>query len=210
MKTQEISKQYTIAGRQKIIFILYTAYCLLFFFNFVLAQSPQPVFRHYTTDDGLSSSEVYCAIQDSKGYLWFATNMGVCRYDGYRFRVFTKKDGLPDNTVFNIHEDHKGRIWFVPFTCRLSWFENEKIHEYPYNDSLQKRLKGNSIWTSFYVDKHDTIYFIMGISNSPWTGPFPATATPVAFMLSLPNVNLVYCSLHLQFLTGPVRLKMFL
>ncbi|PCI95286.1 MAG: hypothetical protein COB15_12320, partial [Flavobacteriales bacterium] len=63
------------------------------------------VFKHYGVEDGLPSSEVYSAFQDSKGYMWFATDAGVSRFNGYEFENFDASDGLTDNTVFLITED---------------------------------------------------------------------------------------------------------
>lgn len=45
-------------------------------------------FRHYTVDDGLSVNTVTSIIQDSRGFMWFATSSGINRYDGVRFRSF--------------------------------------------------------------------------------------------------------------------------
>jgi ligand-binding sensor domain-containing protein len=127
-------------------------------YDAIAQLQPQPVFKHLTTEQGLPSSEVYHSIQDSKGYIWFATNMGVCRYDGFNFRSFTTSDGLPDNTIFELFEDYKGRIWFVSFSCNLSYFENDSIHLFKYNTVLQKALKTSSVKTAFYVDKNDNVY----------------------------------------------------
>ncbi|MBL4734642.1 MAG: LytTR family transcriptional regulator DNA-binding domain-containing protein [Flavobacteriales bacterium] len=120
-------------------------------------QQPQPTFRHYTVEDGLPSSEVYHVIQDSRGYIWFATDMGVSRFDGYEFQNMSLADGLPDNTVFNIYEDYRGRIWFIPFSGQLSYYEGNSIHEYEYNDTLQKVFT-KLYKSSFYIDKEDNIY----------------------------------------------------
>jgi len=73
------------------------------------ARAQSPSFRHFGVDQGLPSSEVYHVYQDSRGFIWFGTNMGVCRYDGGEFQVFDLEDGLTDNTVFEIYEDHRGR-----------------------------------------------------------------------------------------------------
>ena len=56
--------------------------------------NPQPHFRNYSTQHGLPSPEVYCAFQDSQGYMWFGTDNGVARFDGYAFRTYDAQDGL--------------------------------------------------------------------------------------------------------------------
>ena len=47
-------------------------------------------FNHLTVDDGLSQSSVTCIFQDRKGFMWFGTQDGLNRYDGYKFKVFQK------------------------------------------------------------------------------------------------------------------------
>ena len=94
----------------------------------LLAQ--QPVFRNFTMADGLPSSEVYDVLQDSHGYMWFAADRGVARYNGYEFTVFTTGNGLPHNTVFNLQEDDWGRIWMVPLNGMLCYFEHDSIHQF--------------------------------------------------------------------------------
>lgn len=38
--------------------------------------------KHFlSVEDGLASREVFCAIQDNNGFMWFGTRNGVNRYD---------------------------------------------------------------------------------------------------------------------------------
>ncbi len=135
------------------------------------AQSP--VFRHYTTDDGLPSSEVYYIIQDKKGYIWFATDMGVSRFDGYHFENFDIQKGLPSNTIFEMFEDYKGRIWFSSFSGELSYYYNDTIVQYPYNDKLVAQFIESPLVINgaFFVDTTDKI--TMGLYNQGIFEAFP-------------------------------------
>jgi len=92
---------------------------LLFKGIFISAQTPQPSFKNYTVNDGLPSSEVYDALQDQNGHMWFATDRGVAKFNGYEFKTYTTSDGLTDNVVFELYEDHKGRIWCLPMNGQL-------------------------------------------------------------------------------------------
>lgn len=133
---------------------------LLFLFGllFPLSSSAQFLrYRNYDVDDGLPSSEVYDMLQDSRGFIWFATDMGVSRYDGYTFTTFTTDNGLPDNTIFNIYEDYCGRIWFTSFSGRLCYFSDGRMHSLPCNEKLKTSLKFQVI-LSLYVDRNDTVW----------------------------------------------------
>jgi len=127
--------------------------------NELFAQEPS--LKNYTNTDGLPSNEVYMVLQDRTGYVWFATNYGVCRFDGYSFETYTTKDGLTDNTIFELYEDYKGRMWFITSNLKLSYFENNKICSYKYNNKITELLK----WIpyienrSFYVDSLENLYF---------------------------------------------------
>ena len=125
---------------------------------YVKAQSP--VFRHYSTDQGLSSLETYHVFQDSKGYIWISTTNGVSRFDGYTFQNFEEQDGLSDNVIFETIEDYKGRVWFVGYNCKLSYYENGKIHPYKYNHIFEHLVDNRmvSVKSSFYIDRNDNVY----------------------------------------------------
>ena len=120
-----------------------------------VAQLP---FRHYSTNEGLPSSETYSAFQDSKGYIWIATDMGVSRFDGYNFKNYSTADGLADNTIFKFYEDNKGRIWFYSFSGRLSYYYNDSIHgaDMLINEQLRATLK-NGYLTGIRCLNNDTL-----------------------------------------------------
>ncbi|MFH4967722.1 two-component regulator propeller domain-containing protein [Gaetbulibacter sp. M240] len=72
-------------------------------------------FKHITSKEGLSQSEVYCFLKDSRGFMWFGTVDGLNRFDGYKIDIFnTEKNNpksLTNNTVRSLVEDQFGRIW---------------------------------------------------------------------------------------------------
>ena len=135
-----------------ILFLVFS----LFYSGHCHAQSHY--FKQYTVEDGLPSSEVYSAFQDSKGYMWFATDAGVSRFNGYEFENFDASDGLTDNTIFLITEDIKGRIWFGSFNCQLSYYKDGKIFPYEHNNVLKDTLNGVNIIWSFTIDTDMNIY----------------------------------------------------
>ncbi len=126
-----------------------------------------PVYHNYTTNDGLPSMEGYSSTQDKEGYLWFATDHGVARFNGREFKVFTTKDGLQSNTVFNIEPDDKGRLWFLSNTAKLCYYENGKIQSYKYNDKLVAHFKGKPILTYLTWKFENDEVIISTMNESP-------------------------------------------
>ena len=72
-------------------------------------------FTGLTVEDGLSQSGVNAILQDRDGFLWFGTEDGLDRYDGYEFRTFQndRKDpeSLSHNWVLSLLEDAEGDLW---------------------------------------------------------------------------------------------------
>jgi signal transduction histidine kinase/ligand-binding sensor domain-containing protein/CheY-like chemotaxis protein len=72
-------------------------------------------FASLTIANGLSQSDVKCIIKDSRGFMWFATDDGLSRYDGYNFIVYrhdaNNKHSLPSNDITTIFEDNTENIW---------------------------------------------------------------------------------------------------
>ncbi len=125
------------------------------------AQQPQLSLRHYTTDDGLPSPEVYEVLQDWRGYLWFATDNGLSRFNGYEFRNYSVVDGLTDLVIFYLQEDQRGRIWMGTMSGQIFYYEptKDKIYAFWGNQEI-KKLQGQfpSIGADFYADVQDTVH----------------------------------------------------
>lgn len=129
-----------------------------------LAQQPY-FFKNYRTIDGLPNNEAYQSIQDKEGYMWFATDRGVSRYDGNRFVNFTENEGLTDNAVFGFFLENSGRLWFYTHHGGLCYFENDTIKEPKFNSALKATLEtiSSSIIVSMSIDEMGTVW--LGMQN---------------------------------------------
>ena len=67
--------------------------------------------RFYSTEKGLSSSLINQLFQDSKGYVWAATEYGLNRFDGLRFANYWHVTGdsvsIRNNYVRTLYEDNE-------------------------------------------------------------------------------------------------------
>ncbi|NOT50415.1 MAG: histidine kinase [Chitinophagaceae bacterium] len=96
---------------------------LFFYQQQVKAQTTQVI--TYTTKEGLSSNSVYRTAIDKRGFLWIATENGLCRFDGRKFETYTTAKGLTDNETVDLFIDSSGIIWSIPFR-RSPCYYNEK------------------------------------------------------------------------------------
>ncbi len=67
-------------------------------------------FQQFDVTKGICHHSIYAITQDKHGFIWFATGMGLCRYDGFRF-VSPNAD-LPSSNATTAFRDNKGNLWF--------------------------------------------------------------------------------------------------
>ncbi|MBS1786109.1 MAG: hypothetical protein JST85_00200 [Acidobacteria bacterium] len=63
------------------------------------AAAQQLPLKSYTTADGLAHNGVNRIVKDSRGFLWFCTEEGLSRFDGYTFTNYGVEQGLPHPVV---------------------------------------------------------------------------------------------------------------
>lgn len=69
--------------------------CVGYFFLALSCQANQLHFSHVSLPQGLSQVSVNDITQDSKGFIWFATQEGLNRFDGQQFRYFKSQSKQP-------------------------------------------------------------------------------------------------------------------
>ncbi|MFI5173204.1 MAG: two-component regulator propeller domain-containing protein, partial [Chitinophagales bacterium] len=67
-------------------------------------------FWQYTTADELASSNVNDILQHGSGYLWFATDRGVSRFDGFKFNSYLYAEGLPYAKINSFAQNSNEKI----------------------------------------------------------------------------------------------------
>ncbi|MES2899299.1 MAG: two-component regulator propeller domain-containing protein [Pseudomonadota bacterium] len=82
------------------------------------AAGPPPSlrFENLGLEQGLPQESVNTLLQDRQGFMWFGTQAGLGRYDGYKMTVFKNDPGdagsIGDNYILASFEDELGRLWF--------------------------------------------------------------------------------------------------
>ena len=92
--------------------------CLLSCLLNLSAQAAPPRtlrFEHLSVEQGLAQESVLAVVQDSEGFMWFGSQGGLSRFDGYRMQTFrnmvNEPRSLANNWVKVLHVDRRGRLW---------------------------------------------------------------------------------------------------
>lgn len=115
--------------------------------------------ENYTAKTGLPQNTINDIIQDQQGYLWFATQVGVARFDGYEFQVFNTSDGLPDDFIECLLVNKEGEIW-IGTQGGIGVYDGDQIRTIGVEDGLIDNwvngmiedLEGNIwVWTPYGI-----------------------------------------------------------
>ncbi len=72
-------------------------------------------FTRLSTDEGLSQTRVMQIVQDDQGFMWFGSQYGLNRYDGYKFKVFKHEPGRTNSLsgvyISSLFKDRSGSLW---------------------------------------------------------------------------------------------------
>lgn len=107
-----------------VIFVLFLSV------RYATGQENNLKFEHLTVEDGLSQNTVYDILQDHEGFMWFATQDGLNKYDGYDFKIYKQNpkddNSLSHSAVFVLFEDSKNNLWIGTIGGGLNRFIREK------------------------------------------------------------------------------------
>ena len=134
----------------------------LFFMLCTISLKAEKV-RLFTPDEGLSNSHINQIYQDSKGYIWIATENGLNKFNGYDFETYltipNDSTSIQGNYVSSVYEDSRGLFWVTTSdglfrydrtkNVFFSWSvgDDESFKESRANCILEDRNK--NLWISF-------------------------------------------------------------
>lgn len=108
-----------------------------------------PTFELISTKQGLSNNTGYLTLQDSRGFLWFATSYGLNRYDGYNFKVYNydiaDTNSISPSWYYGMVEDKNGIIWIASNAQGFFSFDprTEKFTRYYHQPGNPNSLSGD-------------------------------------------------------------------
>ena len=136
-------------------------------------------FEHLTTADGLATNTVKTIFQDAQGFMWFGTEKGLHKYDGYRFTIYQHDEddphSLSHNFVTAIDEDREGVLW-VGTVDGLNRFDRatERFTRYRHDEDDPHSLSGNGV-RAIYTDREGVLWVVptlcaRGRRHDPYQG----------------------------------------
>ena len=128
-----------------------------------LAQSEKLLFDHLPNIKGLGKRSITSICQDNYGFIWFGTQDGLLRFDGYELRVFKNRlddpNSLSDNNIRAISKDKQGNLWIATQGGGLNKFDlvHEQFSRFINDPKNDQSISGNAVWSTI-VDKKGGIW----------------------------------------------------
>ena len=127
------------------------ALCFLYCFHCYAQSFPNLKFSHLTEKEGLSNNTAHSIAQDMQGFMWFGTDNGLNRFDGYRIKQFyhlpADTNSLVNNQVMHLEPDKKNNLW-VSTAEGLSFFNRQKNYfvsfKHKDNDASSPKIDNNN------------------------------------------------------------------
>lgn len=116
-----------------------------------------------TINDGLSHSNVKFILKGRFGYMWFATDDGLDRYDGYSVKVYrhlaSNKASLKSNNISTLAEDSEGNLWVGTGGGGLSLYNrnSDSFINFGINDDTDGAVSNDDI-KAMYTDSRQNFW----------------------------------------------------
>ncbi len=125
---------------------------LLMIQEFVFGQQPSPlIIKKISTYQGLSNSVINAIVQDNNGFMWFATEDGLNRYDGYKFTVFRHDTHDPntisDNFISDLYKQPgSNQLWIATNNgLNLYDYDKDRFIHFTHNDHNTFSINNNLV-----------------------------------------------------------------
>ena len=124
-------------------------------------------FERISLEQGLSQSTVFCMLQDSQGFMWFGTEDGLNKYDGYTFTVYEHDpedpNSLGSNWIQALLEDDSGALWIGTSDGGLDWYDRKRDQFTHYrNDREDPSSLSDDEITAIYQDRDGVLWIGTG------------------------------------------------
>ena len=151
-------------GQPRFIVFVTIILIILVWAAVVRAQSVQNKFQSLRNEQNLSQSSVRCILQDSRGFIWFGTQDGLNKFDGYSFTIYRHDEedpgSLSNNSIAALYEDKSGVIWVGTVGGGINRFNRatESFTHYR-NDAANPQSPASNYITLISENTDGTLWF---------------------------------------------------
>ena len=117
-------------------------------------EGQRPFQRLHELFSGREDYRVENILQDSTGIIWFGTNRGLFRYDGFSYEKFTVADGLAEDRISSLCWIHRDLLWIGHEGGAISWFDGTEFSSFEPEEGL-----GQVEVTDIAVDRSGLIWY---------------------------------------------------
>ncbi len=158
-------------------------------------KAPFYIFHQLSIKDGLSEGTIRAITEDKRGYIWFGTEDGLNKYDGYKFTVYKSdpKDSfsITSNNIKCFFNDSQGRLWIGTrhgvnlYDYILDRFYSANTTEYPFLKYIEGDIesfmqdRAGNIWVATSTDG---LYKITSLQKQPQKFQFQEEGNIRVFM----------------------------
>lgn len=140
---------------------------LLFSLHGSIFSQVEPVYRHFSVHEGLSSRTIFDLLQTEDQRIWFGTSNSLSVYNGSTFKTFSDLEGTSFPSVIKIYKSQKKhRLWLIPRFFQPFAIDNERVIQYPFNLTSVK-----GVVSTFYEDDKGNLH--MGTSSRGYSIAHP-------------------------------------
>jgi ligand-binding sensor domain-containing protein/signal transduction histidine kinase len=99
-------------------------------------------FKSISIENGLTNNKVNAVSKDKQGFIWFATNDGLCRYDGIHIRAYypTPRNmaNINANHINTLYTDTRGNLWIGTYSLFMYNYQGDSIVHFSSNENEHK------------------------------------------------------------------------
>lgn len=103
-------------------------FLFLFGWCYSILSQPQYTFKRLTMSDGMVSNYIVDIIQDKQGYIWMASESGLCKFDGKDFTIYNIGNSAIGSNAQNVlyYNEADNTVWVGTQRDGISIFDCEK------------------------------------------------------------------------------------
>jgi signal transduction histidine kinase/ligand-binding sensor domain-containing protein/DNA-binding response OmpR family regulator len=172
-----------------------TAWVLLLTFTFCYSAFAEKIhFESISLKDGLPYNSIKAIEQDNLGYMWFATELGLARFDGYQIHSYLADNSDPNsiaNPFVQALEIENDDVLWVGTSQGLNRFDRDtdNFTLFVHNANNTNSLSGNDI-TAIQKDNNSILWVATGNGLDRFdtkTGQFTHFIHDPTNLLSIPH-----------------------